>query len=388
MAILIQCPQCWRQLSLKRDICPNCCFDLKNARKHKNIKYVAKLYYSSLDKYKTEYFENLKDAQKSEREHTQAKEEHGDDAVLYLGEKVTVSELLDWFLGLKKIQRTARYKNKVYAAHQKVINENIGPYPVVKLTLTTLEDFQADIGEQYKPNYVDSIFKTLKQAINRGIDDDQLPLQALKPFRKFKPAMSSKNADARYRIITQDEFDILYENARPHHKPLLATLYWTGMRPGEALQLVWQQINLAKRQIILENTDTKTEEPRVIPIVPPLYEILKVHPRALKTPCVFHFRGKGLINIYQSMRALSKKVDIPWGRRVRGGWTLHDLRHTWVTNARRAGVAESVIMKITGHKTREMFDRYNFIDETDAMHAGALLTQFRNHQNLDPANKK
>jgi hypothetical protein len=32
---------------------------------------------------------------------------------------------------------------------------------------------------------------------------------------------------------------------------------------------------------------------------------------------------------------------------------------------RKAGVSESVIMKWTGHSTREMFDRYNTIDEDD-----------------------
>jgi hypothetical protein len=32
---------------------------------------------------------------------------------------------------------------------------------------------------------------------------------------------------------------------------------------------------------------------------------------------------------------------------------------------RKAGVPESVIMSITGHSTREMFDRYNTIDIDD-----------------------
>ena len=32
---------------------------------------------------------------------------------------------------------------------------------------------------------------------------------------------------------------------------------------------------------------------------------------------------------------------------------------------RKAGVAESVIMAITGHSTREMFDRYNRVDGDD-----------------------
>jgi hypothetical protein len=36
---------------------------------------------------------------------------------------------------------------------------------------------------------------------------------------------------------------------------------------------------------------------------------------------------------------------------------------------RKAGVPESVIMEITGHSTREMFDRYNTIDEEDIRRA-------------------
>lgn len=40
-------------------------------------------------------------------------------------------------------------------------------------------------------------------------------------------------------------------------------------------------------------------------------------------------------------------------------------RHTFNTNMRKAGVAESVIMETTGHVTRKMFDRYNTVDEVD-----------------------
>ena len=59
----------------------------------------------------------------------------------------------------------------------------------------------------------------------------------------------------------------------------------------------------------------------------------------------------------------------PTAAKVKGGITFHDLRHTYVTYMRKAGVPESVIMKITGHSTREMFDRYNTVDADDAKDA-------------------
>jgi hypothetical protein len=45
---------------------------------------------------------------------------------------------------------------------------------------------------------------------------------------------------------------------------------------------------------------------------------------------------------------------------------------------RKAGVAESVIMQMTGHNTREMFDRYNTIDADDAKDAVAMFEGYLN----------
>ena len=45
---------------------------------------------------------------------------------------------------------------------------------------------------------------------------------------------------------------------------------------------------------------------------------------------------------------------------------FHDLRHTYNTNLRKAGVDQGTIMKLTGHKTVEMFHRYDTIDQMDA----------------------
>ena len=43
---------------------------------------------------------------------------------------------------------------------------------------------------------------------------------------------------------------------------------------------------------------------------------------------------------------------------------------------RKAGIQESVIMEITGHSTREMFDRYNTIDQEDTRKAMNSLESY------------
>jgi hypothetical protein len=40
-----------------------------------------------------------------------------------------------------------------------------------------------------------------------------------------------------------------------------------------------------------------------------------------------------------------------------------------VTNLRKAGVSDTVIMSISGHKTYAMFKRYNRIDRDDRLEA-------------------
>jgi integrase len=51
------------------------------------------------------------------------------------------------------------------------------------------------------------------------------------------------------------------------------------------------------------------------------------------------------------------------------GLILHDARRTAARNFRRAGVAEGVIMRIGGWKTRSVFDRYAIVSQADVVDA-------------------
>jgi hypothetical protein len=73
--------------------------------------------------------------------------------------------------------------------------------------------------------------------------------------------------------------------------------------------------------------------------------------------------GRPLSAFYsEAWRAACKAAACP-------GKIPHDMRRTGVRNLVRAGVPQTVAMKLTGHKTAEVFRRYDIVSEDDLREA-------------------
>ena len=208
-----------------------------------------------------------------------------------------------------------------------------------------------------KPGTVNREVALLKRILNYAVkrgDTERNPLSCVEMLEED---------NVRQVAISEAQFVCLYEAADDFLRPILVAAYETGMRRGEILELKWGQVDLVRGTARLANSDTKSKKPRVIALTDRVLEELRHLPHFI-SGYVFANpdTGKRWYDLKKMFDRARKKARLEHIR-------FHDLRRSFVTNARKRGVPESVVMKMSGHKTRSVFERYNVIDEEDLMDA-------------------
>jgi integrase len=139
----------------------------------------------------------------------------------------------------------------------------------------------------------------------------------------------------------------------------------TGRRVSEIAGLTWSHIDLENSIVRLEAGETKNNEARTVYLDNELQEILQEQWEARKQakkllPCVFP-NHNGSDKIKQFRKVWKKACD----NAGIGHKLFHDFRRTAVRNMVRSGVPEGVAMRVSGHRTRSVFERYNIVNDAD-----------------------
>ena len=174
------------------------------------------------------------------------------------------------------------------------------------------------------------------------------------------PKFELLRGKSRSGFLPPESFQALVNAIPVRFVPMLVLLYQSGVRVGEAEKIEWSAVDLDEAKITLLEGQTKNDESRILPLSDELVKLLSA---------VKHREGR----VFPSKRAMQSVFPDACKAAGIEGLMIHDLRRSAVRNLRIAGVAEGVAMKISGHRDRTVFERYNVVSHDDVLDAGKLL---------------
>ncbi len=279
-------------------------------------------------------------------------------------ERVKVSDLLGALLADYERREIKGLRN--VKVHETPIREFFGFRRAVSVTPDHVRRYIAERRGLTPPRANSTInreLEILSRAYSLAVNEGRL---SRKPVVPMLP-----EDNARKGFFEKDELDRILPHLPAPIDEMARFAYMSGWRLGEVLGLRWDNVDRSAREIRLDTS--KNGEGRVLPLDEvdwQLFERLWAA-REYRTPAgpglsayVFHRRGKPINEdtFGGQWRRARVKAKLP-------GKLFHDLRRTAARNMIRAGVAETVAMTITGHKTRAMFSRYNITSSEDKLQA-------------------
>lgn len=207
----------------------------------------------------------------------------------------------------------------------------------------------------------------LRRMFNLAVADGRL--RAVPYFPMLKEAAPRRG------FLDHGTFQKLRLGLPEYLRPILTMGYYTGMRLNELLGLRWINVDFLNAEARLDPGTTKNDEPRTVPLVGELQEMLRIEREKNPTAeFVFTRNGQRIRSFYKVWKSTCKRVGLH-------GLIFHDLRRAGLRNLVRANVPERVAMAISGHKTRAVFERYNIVSGRDLRDATRKLETYLLSQN-------
>jgi integrase len=208
--------------------------------------------------------------------------------------------------------------------------------------------------------------EALRHILFWAVDEGYLPSNPLarlkleRPRRKKRPVMS-----------LEDEQRLL-SYAAPHLQHIIICALDTGMRRGEIVSQLWQDIDFPRCVLSVTRSKTAGGESREIPLTKRLFSLLSKEPQTQGH--IFTFAGRPVHRIKTAWKAAVRRAGIK-------PYRFKDLRATFNSRLIEAGVIKDVRKELMGHSRNEdTNDLYSHIELPLLREAIARLESWRERQ--------
>jgi integrase len=242
------------------------------------------------------------------------------------------------------------------ACHLARAEKDFGTIRASQLTPKNIDDY---ITEKRAAGVADAtINRTLaqvKQAYKLGVR--QSTLANVPYIRRL-----SEEGNERSGFLTPSQFLTLLPHIPADLRDFVEFGYMTGQRKGETRLMTWGMLD--GNALRIPRSITKNKKGRVLPLDTKLAAIIERRRRAARqieedgtarlAEYIFH-RGDGqpIGNFDKSWKTACKQAGLA------PGTLYHDCRRSAVKNLIAAGVPRAIAMKVSGHRSESVFERYN-----------------------------
>jgi integrase len=230
--------------------------------------------------------------------------------------------------------------------------DQLGAYALADITPARITEALASLtcSPPTRNRYFAALSHAFTVAVNHWEWLEASPTRKIRKHKENKPRARFLSPEERQRLLA-----VCKKSRNPLLYPAVVLALSTGMRQGEQFGLTWNQVDLKRGRILLE--DTKNGERRAVPLTGHALEVLRGMVRRIDSPYVFPSEdGKSPIDLRTAWRNAFKKAELE-------DFKWHDLRHTFASELAMSGATLAELAEALGHKTLQMVKRYAHLTE-------------------------
>jgi integrase len=280
---------------------------------------------------------------------------------LLTSERVKIKDLLDLVMEDYQARKKNFYIESLRV--EKHLKPFFGEMQAIRFSSSHLKAYIRERLKTAKSSTINRELMLLRRGFKLGYRHDP-PLVGRVPHIPIQ----DESGNVRTGFLKPDQYQTLLKELPEELKLLFVFGYHVGMRRGALLEIKWKQVDISGGVVWIEQKGPNRKPvPVAIPIYGDMREYLERQPK--QSEYLFARGSERIKDFRGAWDSACERAGFP-------DLIFHDLRRTAARNLIRAGVRESVAMKITGHKTRDMFRRYNIDDLEDIKDAGKMTESF------------